>query len=180
MAAHAVEGPLVEPLAELDVVFEQERTEQPGDEARPEVAHVGVAPEDQVAVGHQQRLPHGVALARAGAHLGGDAGGRHHPRPGGGGPGGRAVGGPVVDDDDLVDERLLAHEVPADGRHDRADRGRLVASREAHRDAVIALGVDQAVDRELAMVERADCGRRHVGAKARHTGPSERESGAAL
>ena len=63
LAAHAVERPLVETLAELDVVLQQQRSEQAGDETRPEVAHVGVAPHDDVAVGDEQRLPHGVALA---------------------------------------------------------------------------------------------------------------------
>src|SRR5207248_4638881 len=128
-----------------------------------EVAHVGVAPDDDVAIGHEQRLPHGVALAGAGPELGGDFGGRDDAGAGTGGPGRRAVGRAVVDDDDLVDQRLLAHEVTAHGRDDRADRGRLVASRQAHGDPLVALGLDQAVDGELAVVEGPDGGGGHVG-----------------
>ena len=176
LAAHPVERPLVEPLAELDVVLQQQRSEQPCDEARPEVAHVGVAPHDDVAVGDEQRLPHGVALARARTQLGGDVGCRHHSRSSRGSTCRRAVSGPVVDDDDLVNQGLLAHEVATDGRDDGADRRRLVPSRQAHRDAAVALGLDQAVDRELAVIEGADCGGGHAEPKARHTAPSERES----
>ena len=60
-----VERSAVEALHERDLRLGEQRTEQPGDEVRAEVADVGVEPAEDVARGRVERLPHRVALARA-------------------------------------------------------------------------------------------------------------------
>ena len=65
-----VQRPPVEALHERDVGLGEQRAEQPGDEVLAEVADVGVEPAEEVALGRVERLPHRVALARAGPGLG--------------------------------------------------------------------------------------------------------------
>ena len=74
-------GTLVEPLDEADRGVGEQGREQPGDEGGVEVAEVGVEEHEDVAGGHVQRLPQGLALARARPLPGQDVGRRHHERP---------------------------------------------------------------------------------------------------
>ena len=120
----------------------QERLEQPGHEVRAEVPDVGVQPADEVAVAHVERLPQGVALARAPGEVGEDLLDREHPCPLPAGDFGGGIGRPVVDDEHLVDERDPLHERAPDRGHRVPDRRLLVAGGQAHghREAAARLG----------------------------------------
>ena len=80
-----VQRSAVEALHERDLGLRDQRTEQPGDEVRAEVADVRVEPAEEVARRGVERLPHRVALARARSGLGQHVGDRRRrarpPRP---------------------------------------------------------------------------------------------------
>ena len=156
-AAWPTDRPLVEPFDELDALVLQQRADQPVDEARVDVADVGVDPGDDVALQDVQALPERLALAPVAAvlrqdvlvdvdrdaKLRGDLAG--------------AVGGAAVDQHDLVKQRVALHQLVLDALDDRPDRLFLVEGRqaEADRDALPPLQPDQLVDvLELAAVVR--------------------------
>ena len=128
----ARERPPEAALDELDALLDQERPEQAADEVRLEAAGVGVHEDHDLAPGHRQRTPHGVALAEGAAEL------RHElrllvhlgpQRP-------RQLAGPVLRRS--VDHEHLIHEPGAGERlHDRADGVRHLARGQHHRDLLV-------------------------------------------
>ena len=101
----------VEALDEGDVVGGQQRAEQPGDEGRRRVGHIGVEEHDDVAGRGRQCGGHGLPLPARATRA------RDHAGTGIVGLLGGVVERPVVEHDDLVDEP-----VPAVARPGRAGR----------------------------------------------------------
>jgi hypothetical protein len=151
-----VGGPLVVALDVADAGIGEQRPQQAYDEARPEVGDVGIDPHHDVALGHVQRAPQRLALARPAGHVGQHLGGADHPRPGGFGHLGRVVGGVVVHDQHLVHQAEPVHQVAAHLGHDRAHGVAFVVRGDAHRHRLVALGVDQPVQRKVAVVPAGD------------------------
>ena len=73
----------------------------------------------------------------------------------------RVVGAAVVDDQQLVDQRNSFLQLTADGADQRADRCRLVATWDAHRDRATRLCLHDGVERAVVDLEQADT--RHRG-----------------
>ena len=148
----AVQGAGVEALDQGHVVGGQQRPEQPGDECRGRVGHVGVEEDDEVAR-RRRRGPRpwpGPCPRRP-------AGPRHHPCPGVGGVGGRVVARPVVEHDHLVDQAVapvLGQERLDHRPHDRSHRRGLVAGRDAHRHGPLRahLGRQDPLGREVPVL----------------------------
>ena len=143
-------GAVVVPLHEVAVGIREQRAEHASYEAHIEVADVGIAPHDDVAARHVQRLPQHLALAVAAAEIGQHVCGVHHMRAGAARLLRGGVGRVIVDHDDLIDHPGC-EEVLADRRDDRSHGGRLVARRQAHRHRLASLRVEQCCGRELVV-----------------------------
>ena len=143
--------PGVEPLDQADMLVGQQRPDQSGDEVRAPLGQVGVDEDQQVALGHQQRLPQRLALAGVGAQLRGHVAGSVDRRPGLGRHPGRGVGRVGVHHDQLVDQRRLADQGPRQGADHARHRALLVAGRDHHADlgAQPLLEVDQLLHRPV-------------------------------
>src|SRR5207247_1632671 len=80
-ARSSIERPLVERLHEADVVVDQQRREQAGDEAGVEVADVGVEEHDELTGSAGEPLPERLALpVTLAGHVRQDVGRREHRR----------------------------------------------------------------------------------------------------
>ena len=121
------EGPFVEALHQRDAGVGQQRPEQAADEVGVPVEEVGVHEHHQVAAGHEQRLPHRLALAPVGAELRTDLVRAMHSCAGVGRCREGVIGRVRVDDDDLVEQRGRLHQRLAHPGHDVAHCRRLVA-----------------------------------------------------
>jgi hypothetical protein len=146
---------VVEALHEPDRRRRQQRAEEADHEALVEVHDVGIAPDDEVAVGGGHALPERLALAGAVAALGQAAVGVLDARAGLAGPAGGLVGGAVVHHEDLVEQGDGLHEGAPRQGHVGPDRCGLVLRRDAQRDALCSLGFGQGLRREVAVVEQA-------------------------
>ena len=175
--------PLVEALHVLELRLDEQRAEQAVDEARLDVADVGVDPGDDVPVEHVEALPERLALAAEGAELGQDLGvavDRHAQLLG---DLDGAVGAVRVDDHDLVDERHLVHQRAPHALDDRPDRPLLVQRRQpdADREVLPLLERHELADvGELVGMERVlgeplvDDDRQRAGALDEGVGVGER------
>ncbi len=138
-------NPGVEALDQADLLVGEQRPEQPGDEVRPPAGQVGVDEDQQVARGHQQRLPQRLALAGIAAEFRSHLAGRVDGRAGLGRHPGRRVGRVGVHHDQLVDQGRLADQGPRQGADHARDRALLVPGRDHHADpgALALLQLDQ-------------------------------------
>ena len=157
----AVERAVVVALDEPDVAARQERADEPEHEARAEVADVGVAPHDDVALRREHRSPERVTLAAQVVERGEDLLGAHDAGTGIGRTLRRAVDRAVVDDEDLVDQARALHQLALDEIDDRADGVLLIAGRKTERDRRVVLRCDEARQVEIAEVEGAHHGGWH-------------------
>ena len=127
--------PGVEPLDELHAGIGEQRPEQAGDEMRTPLGEVGIDEDQQVTLGHEERLPQRFALAGIAAELRRDVAGPVHGRVGLRGRGRGPVGRIRIDDHHLIDQRYPLHQ----GLAERADHARdgalLVARGNHHADA---------------------------------------------
>ena len=132
--------PLVEALHQRHLRRGEQRAEQPGHEVGVPVEQVGVHEDQHVAAGHEQRLPHRLALARDGAEVGPDLRRAVHDRAGVGGDRVGRVGGVGVDHHDLVEQRTVSTSASPDPGDHVADGGGLVAGGhdQAHRVSPLA------------------------------------------
>ncbi len=143
----APEGALDEARAGL----REQRPEHPRREVRREAPRVRVQVGDQLAAGHRQGAPHGVALAERRPQLGHEL--RLLVGLGAGLP--RELGGPVlrgrVHHEHLVHEAAQAQQA----LHDRGDRVRHLARGEHHRDG-LPLALQQQLQGELRVMVEPD------------------------
>ena len=153
----SVERACVEALHQSDVTGRQQWPEQPGDEGRCRVGHVGVEEDHHVAGRCSQRGGHGAALAPRTARPVGAARALHHEGARVAGLGRRVVERPVVEHDHLVDEPVasLVGQEGLNHRPDHRSHGRgLVVRRDAHRDAPTRarLGFEKQLSGEVPVV----------------------------
>src|SRR6266566_4252886 len=124
------DGALVEALHVGDALLTQQRAQQPVDEARLDVADVGIDPRHDIAVQHVEALPQRLTLALEAPQLGQHLRVAHDRDPELLRDLTRAIGRVRVDHHELVDQRRALHERSLDALDDEADGLFLVERRQ--------------------------------------------------